>query len=143
MGFVSSKATTILTTHIKSTHYIGLFTAEPTENSSGVVTFSEVSTSGTGYERVAIGTVDTKIRAQIANGAIIYYPETLNNWGTITHFGLFETKDATQPYFWGELSTPVAIAGVDYANGITYVPIFRAHAMIIGLDKAELVTDYK
>ena len=142
MGFTSKKASDVLAYYIKNSHYIGLFTAKPTESTNGTVTFSEVPTSGTGYARAAIGTVNTSVSAQIANSAIIYFPETLADWGTITHFGLFESSGASQPYFWGELSNPVPVTGVDYANGITYVPIFRAHAMIIGLDKDELDTKY-
>lgn len=131
MGFITSKATNILQTHIKNTHYVGLSTTKPTESGGN---FTEPPASA-GYRKMPIGTLNTTKAAQIANDEIIFFNETLASWGTITHFGLFESASATVPYFWGELTTPVEITVTD---DNTYVPIFRAEALVIGLDKAEL-----
>lgn len=132
MGFITTKASNILQTHIKNTHYVGLSTTAPSESGGN---FTKPSADE--YEHAPIGDLDISIGAQVANNAIIYFPEAVSSWGTITHFGLFESKSSTVPYFWGELTTPVTITVTD-PDGDTYVPIFRAHALVIGLDKAEL-----
>lgn len=137
MGFTTAKATDILRSAITGAHYVGLSTTKPNENGTG---YSEPSPAA-GYERVQLGSLDyTQKEAQVANEGIIFFNETLDSWGTITHFMLFDSKSATTPYFWGELTTPVPIQVTD---DNTYVPIFRAYALIIGLDKAALDTDYK
>lgn len=133
MGFITSKATTILQAHIKNTHYVGLSTTQPTEAGGNV---SEPSAAA-GYTRMPIGALNTTKSAQIANDDIIFFNETLASWGTITHFCLYESETAATPYFWGELTTPVEIT---VEGDTTYVPIFRAEALVIGLDKAVLET---
>lgn len=133
MGFITSKATAILQTHIKNTHYVGLSTTTPTE-AGGNVTEPPASA---GYTRMPIGALNTTKDAQIANDDIIFFNETLASWGTITHFCLYESEGASTPYFWGELTSPVEIT---VSGDTTYVPIFRAEALVIGLDKAVLET---
>lgn len=127
MAFTRAKASSILQSNINSSVYIGLSTTTPTETGGN---FSEPS-STTGYEKAQFGTVDTSISAQVANKAIIFFNETLGSWGTITHFGLFANKSDTTPFFVGELTSPLTI-------GAGYVPIFRAHQLVIGLDKGAL-----
>lgn len=136
MGFTREKATNVLTSTIKSTHYVGLSTTTPTADGGN---FTEPS--GMGYARAPIGEINsTKFKAQIANSGIIFFNETLGNWGNITHFGLFENESGGAPYFTGELTAPVQIVGVTTDN--TYIPIFRAAALIIGMDKDSLETAY-
>lgn len=136
MGFVTTKAKNILQTHILETHYIGLSTTTPTVDGSNI---SEPGSS-TGYERVRIGELDFATKpGQVANKNIIFFNETLASWGTITHFALYESESASSPYFWGELTEDVTI---NVSGDNTYVPIFRAHALIIGLDRIELDTNY-
>lgn len=136
MGFVTSYASDILQQHIKSTHYVALSTTEPTEAGGNI---SEPGTkSTTGYERVLIGELDTSKGGQIANSNIIFFNETLASWGTISHFALYKEKSGGTPYFWGELTESVDIT---VSGDNTYVPIFRAHALIIGLDKKDGVLD--
>lgn len=128
MGFTRTKATNILSGNITGETYIGLSTTEPNANGGN---FSQPS-STTGYERVRFGEVDTSKAAQIANKNIIFFNETLNGgYGTITHFGLFESKTASTPFFVGALNAPLTV-------GEGYVPIFRAHQLVIGLDKEVL-----
>lgn len=136
MGFTRDKATNVLTTTISKTHYVGLSTTAPTDTGAQ---FSEPG-AATGYARAQIGDLSTAKEAQVANDSIIFFPETLANWGQITHFGLFSSASGDKPYFTGALTTPVNITGVTADN--TYIPIFRAHALIIGLDKTTLETDY-
>lgn len=131
MPFTTSQATSILTSIIKSNGtYVGLHNgaSAPAADGSGFVQPS----ASTGYEKPLIGTLDTSKVAQIANQDIIFFNETLGGgYGTVTHFGLFSSASDTVPFFVGELTTPLDI-------GAGYVPIFRAHQLVIGLDKGAL-----
>ena len=130
MAFTRAKASSILQDAIKSTTYIGLHNGAtaPTETGNG---FSEPG-SATGYARAQFGTVDTTKQAQVANSAIIFFNETLGDgYGTVTHFGLFNSKSDTVPFFVGELTATMTV-------GAGFVPIFRARHLVIGLDKGAL-----
>lgn len=128
MAFTRAKASSILQNEIKSTVYVGLSTTTPTETGGN---FTEPS-SATGYARPLFGTVDSSKQAQVANGAIIFFNETLGSgYGTVTHFGLFSSATGGTPFFTGELTSPLTI-------GAGYVPIFRARQLVIGLDKGAL-----
>ena len=126
MPFVLDKADSILKANITESLWVGLSTTTPNENGGN---FSEPSASE--YSRVKFGdTFDTSVKAQVSNGrGILFYNETLGSWGKITHFGLFSTKSGGTPIFWGALTTPVSI------NAANYVPIFRAGALKIALDR--------
>ena len=128
MGFTASAATDILSSHISANTYVGLSTTVPTDSGGN---FTEPSSSS-GYERSKFGEVDTSIPAQIANKKIIFFNESLGlGYGEVSYFGLFNSATGSTPFFVGHLETRLTI-------GAGYVPIFRAHQLIIGLDKAEL-----
>lgn len=126
MPFVLSKADSILKANITESLWVGLSTTTPNENGGN---FSEPSASE--YCRVQFDdTFDTTVTAQVSNGkGILFYNETLGSWGTITHFGLFTSKTGGTPIFWGKLTSNVAITAANY------VPIFRAGALKIALDR--------
>lgn len=130
MPFTTSQATSILKNLITSNVYIGLSTTTPTAAGGN---FTEPG-SASGYERAQFGTQDTSKTAQIANGAIIFFNESLGDgYGTVTHFGLFSSKSGGTPFFIGALTASMAI-------GAGYVPIFRKQQLVIGLDKDVLDT---
>lgn len=133
MPFTTSQATNILKSVIPSTTYIGLSTTTPTAAGGN---FSEPDPATTGYARAKFGDQDTSKSAQIANAAIIFFNETLAAYGEVTHFGLFSSASADTPFFIGELNPSVTIDDKEY------VPIFRKHQLIIGLDKDVLDTNY-
>lgn len=128
---VRSKANTILNDIFSKNYYIGLSTTTPTEEGSN---FKEPT--ATEYKRVKLsvmGTAGNPYSGQIQNDDIIFFPEAITSWGTITHFGIFTSLTASSaptPIYWGKLNAE---------NGVTiaaeYVPIFRAGALKIGLDK--------
>ena len=111
--------------------YIGLSTTTPNENGGN---FTEPTVgSTTGYKRAKVEVMGTPSDGQIQNTDIIFFPESLGDgWGTITHFGLFSAQTGGTPYFWGELTG----SSVQIPAG--YIPIFRADALIVGLDKDPL-----
>lgn len=125
MPFTTSQATSILQSVIKSTTYIGLSTTTPTAAGGN---FTEPS-SASGYVRAKFGDQDASKSAQIANGAIIFFNESLGaGYGTVTHFGLFSSASGGTPFFIGELDSAMSISA-------GYVPIFRKQQLVIGLDK--------
>ena len=86
----------------------------------------------TGYTRTLLGnyqSADSKcmgepVQGNIRNTKIIYLPEAVADWGTVTHFGLFSSAGASEPFFTGELKNPIEIT-------TGYVPIFRVGTLSI------------
>lgn len=135
-GFIRSYATSILADKIDSDHYIGLGLASSAPQPDGTG-FSEPSADN-GYKRSKIGTLDASKEAQLANKEIIFFNESINaGYGTVGYFGLFTSASVSTPYFVGRL-TDSGGAETTLTIGAEYVPIFRDHELVIGLDKEEL-----
>ena len=66
-GFSPERATSILTSNIRATTYVGLSSTTPAADRSN---FTEPATS-TGYARAQIGTINTSKSGQVANDEII------------------------------------------------------------------------
>lgn len=114
-----------------STCYIGLSTTTPANDGSN---FTEPE-SDTGYARVLIGNSSqsgTQLMSAASGGSIsntdniIFFPEALASWGTITYFGIFSSKSASTPIMFGALSTSISVPS-------GYIPIFRAGALTVSL----------
>lgn len=91
------------------TPYVGLFTTNPTQSSSGV----EVSTSSTGYARVSIGgaanwVYDSGTYA-IKNANFITFASATANWGTIVGVGLFKTSSGNDLIWYTSLVNPLFV----------------------------------
>ena len=99
------------------TIYVALSTADPTDDGSGL---SEPS--GNGYARVQTAANDWN--AAIASGANhridnannIVFPEATGNWGTISHFALFDAASAGNMLAHGQLSQPKQVTTGDTAK---------------------------
>lgn len=84
--------------------WIALFTAAPNDAGGG----TEVS--GGGYARVARAPLDANWAApsggngQTSNVAAIDFGTASANWGTITHFGIFDASTAGNLLVWGALT---------------------------------------
>lgn len=75
----------------KPTAYVGLSTADPTDDASGLAepsgnNYSRVTTSGSDWDAAASGAT--------ANAAALTFPEASGSWGTVTHFALFDAASA-------------------------------------------------
>jgi len=127
MGFVESRANTILNETFAKTYYLGLSTTQPTTTGGNVTE----PTSASGYKRAQLSSMGTATNAQIQNTDIIYMGESLSDWGTITYFCIYTSASGGTPIFYGELTEAVAVPS-------GYVPIFRAGAIKVGLDKDTL-----
>ena len=68
-----------------TTWYAGLQTAAPTDHSAG----TEVT--GGGYARQSVAwTVQTSGTAQASNTAALEWPAATQDWGTVTHCGIYD-----------------------------------------------------
>ena len=124
---VRNKANSILNDIFSKNYYIGLSTTTPTASGGNVTEPS----SSSGYRRAQLSSMGTASDAQIQNTDIIYMGESLSDWGTITHFCIFTSASGGTPIFYGQLTNAVTVP-------TGYVPIFRANAIKVGLDKETL-----
>ena len=106
MGSLSDFAENELLDHVfngsytpPSTVYLGLSTADPLDDKSGLA-----EPSGNGYARQAIAFSAASARAIIQNGAVNYGQAT-GAWGTITQWGLFDALTNGNMLAHGQLST--------------------------------------
>jgi hypothetical protein len=120
---------------IPSTIYVGLLTAAPSDSGGG----TEVS--GGSYARVQVGpsvsawesTNGTTSGASsgtgglTSNDAAITFPTPSANWGSITHFGIFDAVSSGNLLFWGALTTPKTVNNGDPA------PSFAPNALSVTL----------
>ena len=96
--------------------YVGLCTGITNEPSNAL---TEPSTTR-GYTRqaitfgaTAVGTPTTAIQITGPSGsAVTFGPNTVSDWGTVTHFGVFnsQTVGSGELMFWGALGSNVTIA---------------------------------
>lgn len=104
---------------------VGLFTAAPNDAGGG----TEVT--GGSYARVAVNPADANWTAASAtdgvttNAAAITFPAPTANWGTVTHFGIFDATTTGNLLFHGALSASRTINNGDAA------PQFAAGALSI------------
>lgn len=100
--------------------YVALFTGTLTGDTPG----TEVS--GGSYARVQVAAADwTRTASSIANNATITFPSPTGNWGTVTHFGIFDASTSGNALYYGDLTTSRTINNGDSA------PSFAASALTI------------
>ena len=95
------------------TIYVGLSTADPTDDGSGL---SEPS--GNGYARVQTSASDWNAASNgsLDNAGNITFAQAGSNWGTITHFVLFDGATAGNILAYGVLSQSKSISESDTAR---------------------------
>ena len=80
-----------------ATWYIGLSTADPTDDGSGIA-----EPSGGSYARVAVTNNATNWPAASggakANGTAITFPQASASWGTVTHFVIMDAASDGNMY---------------------------------------------
>ena len=114
-----------------TTLYVGLITAV-TNGETGSVT--EVLATATGYARVARAVVDANWVDSTAlndgttsNVAVIQFPAATADWGTVTHFGIWNAATAGDLLIYAPLNPSRTIT-----NGTT--PSFGANALTFQID---------
>jgi len=95
------------------TIHVALSTADPTDDGSGLA-----EPSGNGYQRVQTSASDWNAASggSLDNATDITFPEATGNWGTITHFALFDAATAGNMLAHGALSQSKTIGSGDTAK---------------------------
>lgn len=116
-----------------TTLYVGLYTAAPSDAGGG----TEVT--GGSYARVAVGPsvsawtatqggtagASSGTGGQTGNGADITFPSPTANWGTVSHFGIFDALSAGNLLIWAALTPSQTVNSGDAA------PKFLAGALTV------------
>jgi hypothetical protein len=87
--------------------YAGLFTSDPTDAGSG----TEVS--GGSYARKAITFAAPSNGATTNSAAACEFDQATGNWGTITHFAIFDALTTGNMLYYGALTTSKTISSGD------------------------------
>lgn len=82
-----------------ATVYLGLSTADPLDDASGLA-----EPSGSGYSRKAI-TFAAAASRQVAQSGAVNFDQATGSWGTITHYAVFDAASAGNMLAHGSLST--------------------------------------
>jgi hypothetical protein len=105
-----------------ATLHVGLLTAIPSDSGGG----TEVS--GNAYARVAVTTALTAFAGtqspgsttasngtggQTSNNAVLTFPTPTGNWGTVSHFGIYDAASGGNLLFWGSLTISKTINSGD------------------------------
>jgi hypothetical protein len=108
--------------------YLALFTSNPTDAAGG----TEVS--GGSYARQAVATssgftapATNGSATQVTNANTVTWPAATANWGSVTHFGIFDASSGGNLLYHGALTTPKTVASGDTFR-------FLANALAINLD---------
>lgn len=104
--------------------YIGLSTEDPTDDGSALA-----EPDGNAYTRVQTSASDWNVASDgsLDNASEIAFPMATGNWGTITHFALFDAATGGNMLVTGPLSTPIAI-------GVGEIVKFAAGNLVLNLD---------
>lgn len=85
--------------------YLGLSSTEPNMDGSGA---TEPSVAAA-YARVPLTTLSVPTNGVITNTDDITFPESTNNWGTMTHFVLYDSATGGNLLMYNELTQPRSI----------------------------------
>ena len=108
--------------------YVALLTAAPTDAGGG----TEVS--GGSYARVAVSQLDANWAApsgtprSTSNSNSITFPTPSANWGSITHFAIYDASTAGNLLYWAVLTTAKTVNNGDPA------PYFPAASLTVTED---------
>jgi len=117
MGSLSNYAENAILDHVLKTTpfsvptniYVALSTADPLDTGAGIA-----EPEGGGYERVICNSWDEAASRATANTADVVFPEATGNWGTITHFALFDAITAGNMLAHGALAVSKTVdTGID------------------------------
>ena len=95
------------------TIYVGLSTADPTDEGSGLA-----EPSGNGYARTQTSASDWNVASNgsLNNASDITFTQATGSWGTITHFAIFDAASTGNMLAHGVLSQSKTIGNSDTAR---------------------------
>ena len=82
-------------------YYIGLSSTPPNVNGENV---TEPSTIGTGYSRCEMKDLSVPAEGAIHNTTVIRFPESITDWGVMTHYVVYDALTGGNLLFYGQLS---------------------------------------
>lgn len=83
-------------------YYLGLSTSEPTV--SGVCKGEPTRGTSTGYDRVLLESLSAPEDGIITNTVPITFNESVTDWGSITHYVVYDAKTGGNLLFYGDLA---------------------------------------
>lgn len=121
--------------------YVALYTAAPSDAGGGTevsggsyarvkaaASSTQALTDWAGTQSAGSTTASTGTGGQTSNNNAITFPAPTANWGSVTHFGLFDAVSGGNLLFWAPLSVAKTINNGDSA------PSFSAGALTVTLD---------
>jgi len=84
--------------------YIALFTAAPSDSGGG----TEVA--GNDYARKQHSVWSVASGGQTSNTGAVTFAAASGAWGTVTHFGIFDSLNGGNLLAWGSVGTPKSVA---------------------------------
>ena len=92
---------------IPAKYYLGLSTTAPDLDGQNV---TEPATDA-GYARVELTTLSAPTDGLVTNQQAVNFEESTNNWGTVTHFVIFDAAEANTGnlLMYGALTTPSTV----------------------------------
>lgn len=86
-------------TPLPDAYYLGLSTTAPSADGTGV---TEPSSSA-GYRRVEITDLSAPVSGVVTSTIDIEFPESLDDWGTISHYAVFDSETNGNLLIYGSL----------------------------------------
>jgi hypothetical protein len=117
--------------------YIGLYTAAPTDAGGGTevtggsyarVTVASSLANWAGTQSAGSTTASSGTGGQTSNNGAITFPSPTGNWGTVTHFGIFDASTSGNLLYWAALTASKTVNNGDAA------PSFAIAALTITED---------
>lgn len=114
--------------------YVGLLTAAPSDAGGGTevtggsyarVTVASSMANWAGTQSAGSTVASSGTGGQTSNNGAIVFPAPTANWGTITHFGIYDASSAGNLLIWGALTVSKNVNNGDAA------PQFNAAALTI------------
>lgn len=87
-----------LTPALPETLYIGLSTTEPSMDGTGMT-----EPSDSAYSRILLTGMGEPVGGQTVNASVLDFPESVGDWGVITHFGIFDAGTGGNLLMYGPL----------------------------------------
>lgn len=85
---------------IPTEYFLGLSSAAPALDGTGAVE----PAGGTGYARVKLTSLSAPVNGVVTNNAAIDFAESTAEWGTMTHFVIYDALTGGNLLMYGELS---------------------------------------
>ncbi len=91
---------------IPENYYIGFSTTAPNIDGTGV---SEPDPTTTGYARLKLTCLSEPDNGVVTNTQFLDFAESTGDWGTVTHFVIYDAQTGGNLLMYGELSNPKTV----------------------------------